>query len=239
MTLAEPDIGAFLVAFARCAALVAAAPVIGDSGVPVRARLVVAVAIAIGAAANRPGVAYADVPAAAALELAYGVLVGVTARFILSRAAIAGQLMGLSLGLGFAAEYDVHAGENAGVLRTMLSTLAALAFVTCGGLSAIVHAAISAPATVSQLGLLGPALVGHAVSALGAGLAIAAPILIAALVANIGFAVLNRAVPAVNVFSVALSGVLIVGGLVLVATATGLVGSIGDVARAAVDALRS
>ena len=40
------------------------------------------------------------------------------------RAAIAGQLFGLSLGLGFASQYDIHAGESAGTIRSIISTIA-------------------------------------------------------------------------------------------------------------------
>ena len=40
MTLAEPEIGAFIAALARVGGLAATAPVIGDTGVPMRARLV-------------------------------------------------------------------------------------------------------------------------------------------------------------------------------------------------------
>jgi flagellar biosynthetic protein FliR len=157
----------------------------------------------------------------------------------MARVAVAGQLMGLSLGLGFAAQYDMHAGESAGVLRSILTTLASFAFLTAGGFEAIVRSAAAAPAEISQLVALGPALVHHATSAFAHGLSLAAPIVLAALVGNIGIAVMNRAAPAVNVFSIALSGVLILGGMVLMATAAHLVAGLTASARAAIDVLGS
>lgn len=237
MRLSEPEIGALIAVFVRTAALVATAPVVGESSVPMRARLVAVVAIVLGVGLNRPGVMYADLPGVAMVELLVGLLTGLTAKFVMARIAVAGQLAGLALGLGFASEYDPRAGENAGVLRAMFTTLGGLVFITTGGLEAIVRGAAAAPATPGELVTLSPALVGHAVAALGAGLAIAAPIVIAAFVANLGFAVLSRATPAVNVFSVALPGVLIVGGVVLVASATGLIGAIGEVATTATHVL--
>lgn len=53
------------------------------------------------------------------------------------------------------------------------------------------------------------AFVRRATAAFGHGLALAAPIVLASLVGNLAFAVINRAEPAVNVFSIALAAVLV------------------------------
>jgi flagellar biosynthesis protein FliR len=237
MTLSEPEIGALIATLCRAGGLAATAPVIGDQGVSVRARLVFVVAIIAAIGVNRAPVAFSALPMIAALELAVGVITGATARMVLSRVAVAGQLMGLSLGLGFASQYDVHAGESAGVMRTLTTTLAALAFVTAGGLEAIVTSASATPVGAADLAALGPAFVRHATAAFGHGLALAAPVLLAALIGNVALAVMNRAAPAVNVFSVALSVVLMLGGIALLATAAHLVGGISDTARVAIDVL--
>jgi flagellar biosynthetic protein FliR len=164
---------------------------------------------------------------------------GLTARIVLARVAIAGQLMGLSLGLGFASQYDIHAGESASAMRSLTATLAGLAFLGAGGLQAIVTSAAAAPASAADLTALGPAFLHHATSAFGHGLTLAAPILLAALIGNVALAVMNRAAPAVNVFSVALSVVLILGGIALLATAAHLVAGTAATARAAIDVLAS
>jgi len=234
MTLTEPELGAVLAALARAGGLAATAPVIGDSGVPVRARLVFVIAIAAGVGMNRPGVAFDALPMVVLLELAVGLLTGTCARFVVSRVAIAGQLMGLSLGLGFASQYDVRAGESAGTLRSLLMVLAGLAFLVGGGLEAVVRSAAAAPASIGHLAMLGPELLHHGATALSHGLALSAPIVLAALVGNIGLAVMNRAAPAVNVFSISLAAVLILGGAVLLVTATNLVGGVTDVTRDAI-----
>jgi flagellar biosynthetic protein FliR len=237
MTLSEPEIGALIATLARVGGLAATAPVIGDPGVSMRARLVFLLAVTAVIGPNRAPVTFAALPFVAAAELAVGIVTGLTARIVLSRVAIAGQLMGLSLGLGFAAQYDVHAGESAGVLRSLTSSIAGLAFLATGGLEAIVRSAGSSPADITQLATLGPAFIHHATAAFGHGVALAAPILLSAFVGNVALAVMNRAAPAVNVFSIALSAVLILGGLVLLATAANLVGGATDTARAAIDVL--
>jgi flagellar biosynthesis protein FliR len=237
MTLSEAEIGAYIATLARVGALAATGPVIGDQGVAMRARLVFVLSVTAAIGASRAPVAFAALPLVATAELAIGLVTGLTARIVMARIAVAGQLMGLSLGLGFAAQYDVHAGESAGVMRTLTTTLASLAFLTAGGLEAIVRSAAASPADISQLGVLGPALIRHATSAFAHGLALAAPIVLAAFVGNIALAVMNRAAPAVNIFSIALSAVLILGGVVLLATAAHLVGGAIDTAHAAIDVL--
>jgi len=239
MTLSEPQLAAVLATLARTTALAATAPVIGDQGISMRARLVFVVAVSLAVGMQRAPVELAELPLVACLELATGLLVGATARFVMSCVAIAGQLMGLSLGLGFAAQYDVHAGESASTLRTLAVTIASLEFVAAGGLEAIVRSVGTAPAGAGELASLGSELVRAGTAAFQHGLALAAPIVLASFAGNIGLAVMNRAAPAVNVFSIALSAVLIAGGLVLLASAAHLVGGATPAARAAIDVFAS
>ena len=151
----------------------------------------------------------------------------------MARVAVAGQLMGISLGFGFASQYDIHAGESATTVRTLLTTFASLAFLGAGGLEAIVRG-VAAPAHVFDLALLGPELVRQGTAAMGNGLALAAPVVLAALVANVGLAVMNRAAPAVNVFAISLAVVLLAGGSVLLGGSGSMITGISDIAHDAV-----
>lgn len=239
MTLSESEIGAVIACMARVGGLALTAPVIGDQGVSARARLVFVLAISFVLGLARAPVGFDVLPGIAVVELAIGIATGATARMAMSSIAIGGQVMGLSLGLGFAQQYDVHAGESAGVIRSILTTLASFAFLSAGGLEAVVRSAAAAPAQLSDLDALGPAFVHHATAAFTAGIALAAPVMLAAFVGNIALAVMNRAAPAVNVFSVALSAVLVLGGLVLLATAAHLIGGLTGAARTAIDLLNA
>ena len=237
MTITEPQVGAFIAVLARAGGLVATAPVIGDSGVSARAKLVFVLAICAVIGPNRPNIPLADVGGIAIIELAVGLLTGLSARFIMSRAAVAGQLFGLSLGLGFANQYDPHMGESAGTIRVLITTIAGLVFLASGGLETIVQSASAGPATLGQVASLGGTLMQHGTSAFGHGLALAAPIIIATLVGNIGMALISRAAPSANVFSVAMPAILILGGLALVGTSGELLGGLTNDVRDALAAL--
>jgi flagellar biosynthetic protein FliR len=226
---------AFLAALARASGFALTAPLLGEASTPLRARLafVVSVAAAISAAApaQDTGVSLALIP----LELGAGALAGASARLILDRVAAGAQLIGFHLGLGFASDYDVRAGESASSMRKLISAIAGLAFLGAGGLEAGVRC-IATPLAVTDLAQLSGA-VNLSTSVMTHALAFAAPALIAATVINLGLAVINRAAPALNVFSVSLLAVLIGGGLVLMATAPAMASAIDGTARNAVDLL--
>ena len=233
-----PDaIGGFLVALARTGGIVATAPVLGDPTTPVRARLGAAVALALIVAPVRGGVAPADVPVPALLELATGLLVGTTARLVLARIAVAGQLIGLSIGLGFASEYDARAAESASAVRALLMALAGLAFVASGGIEAIARGAVAGPIDPAAAPWLATSLVDRGASAFGDGLALAMPIVIAALVGNLGLALMSRAAPAINVFSISLAAILLIGGAALWITGPAIVGGVIDAVKQAIAVL--
>lgn len=225
MILDDATIGAFLATAARATALTATAPVIGEGGVPLRAKVVFVLVITGAIASNRAGVPLETLPLVAVVELCVGMITGLTARFIMARAAVAGQFMGITLGFGFASQYDVHAGESAITVRTLLTSVSALAFLAVGGLEAIVRG-VAAPAHILDLASAGPELLREGTAAMGHGLTLAAPVVLASLVGNIGLAVMNRAAPAINVFSVALSAVLILGGSVLLGASGGLIAGV-------------
>ena len=237
MTITEPQIGAFVAVLARAGGLVATAPVIGDTGVPMRAKLIFVLAICAVVGPNRPDIPLADVAGIAILELSVGLLTGLSARFIMSRAAVAGQLFGLSLGLGFVNQYDPHANESAGTIRVLITTIAGLVFLASGGLESIVRSASAGPATIGQVVQLGPTLMAHGTSAFGHGLALAAPIVLATLVGNVGMALISRAAPSANVFAVAMPAILILGGMALMGSSGELIGGLTNDVREALNVL--
>jgi len=225
----------FVVALARAGGLAFTAPLLGDRGTSSRIRLVftVAVAAVLSGRAGAPTVTPAAVFAVAPIELAAGALTGITARIILDRIATGAQYIGVHAGLGFAQSYDHAAGESASVVRALVTTIAGLAFLAADGLEALVRA-LTVPVGPAALadGLAGAVTAALAVT--GAAIGVAAPVLLAATIVNVGLALINRAVPAVNVFSVSLPVVLLVAGVALLATASATAGAID---RAAADAV--
>lgn len=219
MTLDAAAIAGFLAAFVRAASFLQAAPLTGDRQLPLKARVAAAAVLAITVAPLRPPIEPTDLPLVVPAEILLGLLAGFTARMVLAGAEAGGELIGLQVGLGFAHSVDPSRGEPSSTMRQVALCIAGLAFLAAGGLEAGVRVLAAAPAGPLSL----HAGLGHIVDGSGevlvAALRLAAPALIAGTLANIGLALASRAAPALNVFSVMLAGMLIVGAIVLLATA--------------------
>ncbi len=230
--------GAALV-FARALALAAAAPVVGGRHLTQPWRLALAGVLALALAPLRAEQAppvtdlLAFVPALL-LEATVGLVIGLLARFALIAAEVCGQLVGISLGLGFAEQYDPRHGEAAGILPALARTVAALAFIIAGGLAATV-AALAAP--LPALGTTTAAALDVAATAATWGLSLAAPVVLAALVGNLALALAHRAAPALNLFAVGFATSLLIAGAALLASSSSLASGLQRLAHRAVATL--
>lgn len=232
------ELAPFLPALARAGGFAATAPLLGDPSTPVRVRLVFTVAVAAAITPRGADLAFDAALARLPFELAAGALPGILARWILERVATGGQLIGLHLGLGFAQSYDPSASESATAARRLVATIAGLAFLSAGGLEAGVRV-VATPTAPDRLALGAVAAIDVATSITSRAIAFAAPVIVASLLLNVGFALINRAAPAFNVFSLALVAVVLGGGLVLLAAAPGTAAAIVSTAEDATAALGS
>lgn len=204
-----------LLSFARCSAFLSTFPLTSDKVVPPRLRAALALMLSLAVAPARPG---GELFLALPGEVLLGCIAGFAGRLVFAGAEAGGQLMGLSLGLGFAGQFDPAMGDNELPTARIARTLAGLAFLACGGLGDSLRAVLGP--TVSGPGLLGAGrvLVDEAGRVLIVGIRLAAPALAAGLVSNLAAAAASRAAPALNVFSVALALMFVVGATVLIAT---------------------
>ena len=226
----------FIPTLARTSGFAMTAPLVGDPTTSARVRLVFAVAVAVALTPARATATPLDAAATVPWEFAAGALPGLAARLVLEAAAVGGQLIGLHLGLGFAQSFDPNAGEQANIVRRLCATIAGLAFLAAGGLEAGVRA-LATPVDPAQLGLELSAAVELALGLTARAVGFAAPVMLAAVVANAALAVLSRAVPALNVFAVSLAAVLVGGGLILVATVPTTAAALDAIAADAVELL--
>jgi len=226
----------FLALFARIAAFLQTAPLTGERQVPPKVRVGVAALVAIAFVGLHPAVSMESLFYVLPGEVLLGLVAGFTARVVIAGVETGGELIGLQMGLGFASTFDPTLGDTALPMRRLAFLLAAMAFVTAGGIEAPAH--LAALPTVEVLTLVDAF---HSLFARGAemiviGVRIATPILVAVTVANVAVGIANRAAPALNVFSVMLTLTGILGALVLLATAPRLATELSITARRAVAA---
>jgi flagellar biosynthesis protein FliR len=237
MTIDQGTIAGFLAAFARAAAFLQAAPLVGDRQLPIKARAAVAAVLAFVVAPIRPPIAPIDLALVVPAEILLGLIAGFTARLVLAGAEAGGEIVGVQVGLGFAHSVDPARGEPSATMRQVALCIAGLAFLASGGLEAGVRMLAAAPSDAFSLQKGLDHIIQQSGEVLVAGLRLAAPALIAGTLTNLGLALASRAAPALNVFSVMLAGMLIVGAMVLVATAPVFVHELTAIAERATDAL--
>lgn len=231
------ELATLLAVLARVSAWTYAAPLIGGPGVPPKLRAGIALSVAILVAPVRPQISPDDLLVILPAEAALGLVAGFAARLAMWGAEAAGQLVGMSIGIGFASFYDAALGEDALPTRRIAGALAGLAFIGAGGFEETLRALALGPMLpADSMRTLMPHLTDCVAHVTIASLRAAAPIVLASLVANVAMAFASRAAPALNAFSVMLALFLVVGTAVLIATAPAFAREMDDAGQRAAEA---
>jgi flagellar biosynthetic protein FliR len=213
----------FALVLLRTAGLLVTVPVLGARVVPARIRLSLAVvlSLAVFTGAGAPSVAPPEgIPGlflGAAGETAMGLLAGLAARLVLEAAIAAGQLVGISMGIGFAALVDPTSGAESSAPGEMILTLAQIGALALGiHREAIAWLARSVrlwpPGGPLPLEMLAGHALGQAVFGATLAVRIAFPVLAAVIVAYVVTGVLTRSAPQLALGSIGFSVAILAGG---------------------------
>jgi flagellar biosynthesis protein FliR len=156
-------------------------------------------------------------------EVLVGSVIGLTARVTLAAAEAAGTLAGNAMGLGFANQIDPLFGSEGVPTTSLMSSLAVLIFFVLHG-HHIVLQALSASLAVIPCGkgfasFHTESLLHVGTRIVAQGLRIAAPVVGTMFVAQLGMALVSRAAPKVQIFSLTFGVAVSVGALILVVSA--------------------
>ncbi|MHA6721742.1 flagellar biosynthetic protein FliR [Sphingomonas sp. RS2018] len=223
----EPQLWTLLFTMIRVGAAFIAAPVFGAVSVPLPVRIVLAGAIGILAMNARVIAAPEQVFALTTfLSVAGEALVGLAIGFVLQIAfaapLVASELIGTSMGIGFAQAIDPVNGASSPAIGQFLSILLTLLFLSVDGHLILVDlvvrsydalppgAAWIAPERLRAIAFFG----GYAFLA---GLLLALPVGFLLLCLNLVVGMMSRSAPALNLFAVGLPASLLVGVVALIA----------------------
>ncbi|OYT94953.1 MAG: flagellar biosynthetic protein FliR, partial [Pseudomonas sp. PGPPP3] len=131
-------VGSFLLPLFRIASLLMVMPIIGTQLVPVRVRLYLAMAIALVLVPTLPPMPVIDALTVRSLmliaqEVLIGVMLGFTLQLFFHLFSVAGQIIAVQMGLGFASMIDPTNGVSVPVLAQMLLMLVTLLFLAMNG----------------------------------------------------------------------------------------------------------
>src|SRR5665213_1123650 len=224
---------AFMLVFARIGAMVMLLPGLGETNIPVRIKLAIAVLLTLiilplHRLAYHVDLQVSMMPLLVLMlhEIVIGVVLGATARVTLAALQVAGSVIAQQMGLGFVTSVDPTQGQQ-GLLIGNFLTLLGITLLFATDSHHLVIAALNDSYAIFAPGDMVPsgdvaALATRAFSAaFRIGMQLSAPFLVFGLVFNIGLGVLARLMPQMQVYFVGvplsiLSGFLIFG-LVLAA----------------------
>lgn len=209
--------------FLRLSSLFLASPVFSTASVPVRIRVLMAVAITAVVTPSLPTPPAIDVlgPAGmlvAAQQVVIGLAMGFLLQMIFAAVVIAGQSLAMTMGLGFAMSVDPQNGVQVPVLSQLYLIVATLIFLSINGHLILIEYLVES-FTLLPVGLtgwradFGLDIVLWASQMFVSALLLALPALSAVLLINLGFGVITRAAPQLNIFAVGFPVTILAGFL--------------------------
>jgi flagellar biosynthetic protein FliR len=227
---------AFMLVFARIGAMVMLLPGFGETNIPTRVKLAVALMLTLILLPLHRAAYHVDMGSLTPLlvlmlhEIVIGIVLGATARVTLSALQAAGAVIAQQLGLGFVTSVDPTQGQQGVVIGNFL-TLLGLALLFATDTHYLVIAALNdsyrifAPGEFMPSGDVAALATRAFATAFKIGVQLAAPFLVFGLVFNIGLGVLARLMPQMQVYFVGVPLSIFAGFLIFAAVLTTMMGT--------------
>ncbi|RAU40706.1 MULTISPECIES: flagellar biosynthetic protein FliR [unclassified Pseudomonas] len=213
-------VAAFMLPLFRIAAVLMTMPVFGTSLVSTRVRLYLALAITVVVAPSLPSMPEVHALDISALlliaeQIVIGVALGLSLQLFFQAFVVAGQIIAIQMGMGFASMVDPVNGVTVAVIGQFFTMLVTLLFLAMNGHLVVFEVLIESFTTLPVGQGLVTAnfweLVLRLGWVLGAALILVLPAITALLVVNIAMGVMTRAAPQLNIFSIGFPLTLVLG----------------------------
>ncbi len=222
----------YLWPFVRIGAFAMVMPVIGSTFVPTTARLLVGMSLTVVMAPVLPGYSAPEIISLLGVitifqEIAIGVAMGFGVQLVFDAIALGGQVIAMSMGLGFAVFLDRTRGVNIPVLGQLFLMLGMLTFLSMNGHLSLIELVAESfyLLPIATGGLSGPAIetmLAWSSQVFVVALKIALPAITALIVVNLSFGVMSRAAPTLNLFAVGFPVAMLLGFVVIFLNMAGL-----------------
>lgn len=215
----------------RVLGVIATAPIFSNNAIPKRVKLGVGIMLTLIIMPTLPPIPVFEIYSLQGLrtliqQIVIGLAIGFSMRLVFAAVDLAGQLIGMSMGLGFATFFDHQSQGQSAAVNQFLMLLAMLIFLSLDGhlmiVTAIANSFITMPISLES-GSINPmkiAMWGETI--FRAGLLLALPAVTALLITNMALGILTRAAPQLNLFAIGFPITLTVGFVVLALSLPGM-----------------
>lgn len=235
---------AFLLTFARIGTMMMVMPGLGESNMPSRVRLTIALALTAVLMPLHQQAYKVTLDALGPVllllfqEIIVGLVLGLTARLAISALQVAGAVVAQQLGLGFVTAVDPTQNQQ-GLLVGNFLTVLGVAMIFATDLHHLVINALNdsyvifAPGEIPLSGDVAKHITNVIATSFKIGIQLSAPFLVFGLIFNLGLGVLSRLMPQMQVFFIGLPLSILLGffllALVIAAMMGTFTGYIGNV----------
>lgn len=227
------NVNQFIMPFIRVAALFSVAPVLSSPFLPARIKIAIASVITIFMVPLLDITASIELFSSAGfiqigIQLLIGLLMGFILRLVFSALTIAGENIAVTMGLGFAQITDPVNGVTVPIVSQFLTITATLIFLALDGHLALINMLFDSFTYIPvgytfeyQTALWD--VVSWGTNMFSGALMVAIPAITALLVANSALALMTRAAPQLNIFSVGFPITIMLGLAVIALTLPSIV----------------
>ncbi len=230
---------AFMLVFARVGAMVMLLPGFGETNIPTRIKLSIALLLTMILLPLHRQAYQIDMNSLASLlvlmlhEILIGIVLGATARVTLAALQVAGSVIAQQMGLGFVTAVDPTQGEQGLLIGNFLTMLGVTLLFATDSHHLVIAAlsdsySIFSPGEAIATGDVASLATRAFAAAFKLGLQLSAPFLVFGLVFNIGLGVLARLMPQMQVFFVGMPLSIFAGFLMFAVVLAAMMGTFLD-----------
>jgi flagellar biosynthetic protein FliR len=253
ISLSSNELIALIVSFmwplTRILGLIAIAPPFGNNSVPVQVKLMLGVMLALIVAPTIPPIPDADPMSITGImilmqQLVIGLAMGFMVRIVFAGIEMAGEVIGLTMGLGFATFFDPQTQGRSSAISQILVLVSTLVFLTLNAHLAVFAALIESFKTIPistslTMGFSFQKLAIWGEQIFSISLRLSLPIVAALLIANVALGILTRAAPQLNLFGIGFPITIGVGFMMLNMGLPYMLLPIENIFQSAIEAIQS
>lgn len=215
----------------RILGVIATAPIFSHASIPVRVKLGLGIGLTLIVMPTLPALPQFEIFSFQGLlllvqQMIIGVAIGFSMRLVFAAVDLAGQLIGTTMGLGFASFFDPQTRGQSTAVNQFLVLLTMLIFLGLDGhlmiISAVAHSFVTLPISLQGGGIDPMKVAMSGATIFSAGLLLALPAVAALLVTNMALGILTRTAPQLNLFGIGFPITLSIGFLVLALSLPGM-----------------